>query len=118
MPCNMESYEAMAAEGWTDDEIELLKKEIELARRIAEREAKMNRRTTLAQQTAYMDQAEFNARVVGHDRHHRKQAAEDKEFMDSIANVRPDMVHAHVGHPAKPVPGAQKVFDLLKEVDK
>ena len=119
MPCDMRSYEKMAEDGWTDDEIELLKKEIELARRIAERQASQ-RGKTLAQQQNDMKVAEKQARVVAHDRHHRKEKAQSDELLGAIALLRPAhisepvAVHARHDHhnPAEGVGKKGMVFDL------
>lgn len=70
--------EKLAEQGWDQDDIDLLEKEIELARRKAEKEA-YGRGDSYAKQQAAMDDAEQKARKVAHDRMHaRLEAAMDE----------------------------------------
>lgn len=80
MPCTSVSYEAMAEAGLTDDEIELLKKEVELARAVAQAEAYRDG-LSQKQQQRNMDSAEADVRAVAHDRFHAKL----REMSDQIA---------------------------------
>ncbi len=71
MVCATENYVEMAEQGWSPDEIELLKKEVTLARETAKVES-YNRGDTLDQQEKRMKSAEKQARQVAHDRMHAK----------------------------------------------
>lgn len=80
MPCTSVSYEEMAEAGLTDDEIELLKKEVELARAVAQAEA-FRDGLSQKQQQRNIEQAETDARAVAHDRFHAKL----RDMSDQIA---------------------------------
>lgn len=96
MPCTSRSYEAMAEAGWPQEDIDLLKKEIEVARQQAKRDAALAG-TTATQQRRLMDIAEQRARAEAHDRWHRKLA----DFFDSLPKGdAKHMVHVDAGgHP-------------------
>lgn len=63
--------EKLAEQGWNEDEIDLLEKEIELARQKAKAESYKNGET-LSQQERRMRIAEQEARKIAHDRMHAK----------------------------------------------
>lgn len=70
MPCNMRVKPAeLAKEGWSEDQINLLEKEIELARQRAKKVA-YDKGYTLETQKEMMEKAEQQARKTAHERMH------------------------------------------------
>jgi predicted protein tyrosine phosphatase len=108
------TYEAMAEEGFTEDEINQLKAEVALARAQAKTDA-YQLGLTRDQQQGLENIAEKRAREVAHDRHHRQLA----DFMDSLpkgeAKVMVHSGHGHEAKSAKPVPVNPALKKLLGE---
>lgn len=87
MPCDMRYArdilpEKLAEQGWSQAEIDLLEKEVELAVQKAKKES-YEKRETLGEQNARMAEAEQKARKVAHERMH---AAMEKA-MDEIRKM-------------------------------
>jgi hypothetical protein len=71
MTCTTESYVEMAKKGWSEDEIKLLKMEVQLARQKAKAES-FSRGDTKYAQDQNMKKAETKAKKIAHDRFHAK----------------------------------------------
>lgn len=86
MPCEGESIEEMAAMGMTEQEIELLQLEIELAR---DKVIKLAYQAGMNpyQQKSVEDMVTKREREVAHDRFHRRQEAENRQFFASLGNI-------------------------------
>lgn len=84
MPCDMEriTKPALAKQGWSDAEIELLEKEIELAKQKAKADSFAKKETLIDQKRA-MVEAEQRARKIAHDRFHAK----EQEFWEQLQEL-------------------------------
>lgn len=115
MPCDMERFEALAEQGWTDDEVQQLRKEVELARAEANQMG-YQVGATRSTQRQMEDIAEQRARKVAHDRFHAKLEAAMEEIRGLARNVVP--VHANAHDEVKALGPAQreKLKKLLGEM--
>lgn len=93
MPCDMRRVEELAEQGWNPQEIEQLRKEVELARAEANTEA-YEMGLTLTQQREMEARAERKARKIAHDRFHAKL----ERAMEEIRNLGDAKVAVHANH--------------------
>jgi len=93
MTCTDESYEAMAEQGQSQEDINLLRLQVELARAEAKAEA-YEGGFTLDQQQRAMDRAERQVRKEAHDRWHRKLEDAMREI-DGLKREKIPVGHSH-----------------------